>query len=183
MSTSPALLDLDTLADRCDRLAPSKVRALVEAAAVMLDKFHSSPAPGMLHVVDWESVKVTAEHNLLLRWAPPSPQSRDTHANELDATEEGAYAVAFAAVMSRGYRVVRRAHHGSGADFILAKDGEPDNDYHKLEVSGVARGNSDVLDQRLVAKMEQVGRGDLDRPGLAVVVGFQSTTLLTAEQR
>lgn len=183
MSTSPALLDLDMLAERCVRLAPSKVRALVEAAAVMLDKFHRSPAPGMLYVVDWESMKATAEHHVHLCWTPPNEQSRDTHANELDATEEGAYAVAFAAVMSRGYRIVRRAHHGSGADFILAREGEPDNDYHKLEVSGVARGNIDELAQRLVVKMEQVSGGDMDRPGLAVVVGFKAAMLLTAEQR
>ena len=181
MTTAAPLLDLDTLPDRCVRLAPNKVRALAEAAAVMLDKFHTPPAAGCLYVVDTAGKTPTAEHPVVLRWSPPSPQSMNTHANELDATEEGAYAVAFAAVMSRGYRVIRRAHHGSGADYILAREGEPDNDYHKLEVSGVSRGDAGVLARRLVAKVAQVGGGDLDRPGLAMVVGFEAAALLAAE--
>jgi hypothetical protein len=183
MNPGSTLLDLDTLPQRCVRLAPNKVRDLVDAAAVVLDHFHQSPKPGrLLHTQACGAAASTTEYPVILRWPLSDQQCRQTHANGIDATEEGAYAVAFAAVMSQGYRILRRAHHGSGADYILAKEGEPDSAYRKLEVSGVARGHGDVLMRRLTRKLEQVNGGSLDCPGLALVVGFEAATILAAEQ-
>lgn len=58
----------------------------------------------------------------------------------------------------------------------MVPHGEPDNDYVKLEVSGIARGSSG--EGRLATKMDQVGGGDLDRPGVALVVGLEAAAIL-----
>jgi hypothetical protein len=98
-----------------------------EAAAVMLSIFHAVPPPGTAMSVRWD-------------------------ANEKDATEAGAYAIAVAAANHNGFIVRRRAHQGSGADFLMVRRGEPDNDFVKLEVSGIARGGN--VGSRLKLKVE-----------------------------
>lgn len=168
-------LHLAELPDTCRALARNHVANLVDAASVMFDKFHQPPADG---VIDFDS----KTQPLLVSWDPPAPRLRETHANELDATEEGAYAVAFSAVMSHGFVVRRRVHHGSGADYLLSREGEPDNDFVKLEVSGVARGDK-RLAARLETKIRQVAGGDLPRPGLAVVVGFQAVQVFARKSK
>lgn len=63
----------------------------------------------------------------------------------------------------------------------MSRHGEPPNDFFKLEVSGVARG--EALAARLAEKVEQVQGGDLNRPGVAVVVGFEAATVLMESSR
>ena len=55
------------------------------------------------------------------------------------------------------------------------ENGEPDNDFVRLEVSGIARGHG--LAGRLQVKVSQLARVDLERPGLAVVVGFEAAQI------
>ena len=54
----------------------------------------------------------------------------------------------------------------------------------RLEVSGMAAGageeGSSALRQRLQQKVAQLGRGDLDRPGVAAVVGFELACVLVS---
>jgi hypothetical protein len=158
----------------CRALASSHVANLVDAASVMLDKFHQPPVSGQLDDRG-ESSRVE------LDWVPPSLALQHTHANELDATEDGAYAVALSTVVSRGFVVQRRAHHGSGADYLITPVGEPNNDFYKLEVSGIARTTGNIQG-RLRTKARQVSAGDLSRPGLAIVVGFEAAQIMV-EQR
>ncbi len=134
----------------------------------MLDRFHAPPTCFDVHSDALGSPSVSA---LTLSWREPDQIAVQSHANENDAIEAGAYAVAFVTVLESGFVVQRRAHHGSGADYLLSRRGEPGNDYIRLEVSGVARG--DRLDSRLRTKVAQLQRGNLGRPGLALVVGFE----------
>ncbi len=163
-------LKLIELGSACRGLARSHVGNLVDAASVMLDRFHRPPARGVIELG-------REPEALTVSWAPPDRVLLATHANERDATEDGAYAVALSAAIRCGYVVRRRLHHGSGADYLLTRVGEPATDFVKLEVSGVARGAS-RLRARQRQKLAQLERGDLRRPGLAIVVGFEAMQVL-----
>jgi hypothetical protein len=162
---------LARLPEVCHDLARSHVENMVDASRVMLDKFHVSPSTFQLA---WSGMR-----QLELEWSAPAEAHRQAHANELDATETGAYGLAFVAAHEGGYVVRRRAHHGSGSDYLLSKRGEPDNDFVKLEVSGIARGHG--LLGRLRDKIAQLRKGDLRRPGLAIVVGFEAAEICVEE--
>ncbi|WP_309890947.1 hypothetical protein [Archangium sp.] len=166
-------LDLQRLHQYC-RLSSALLDCYAEAADVMLWKFHEAPPTSARLEVRDET------RTIEVLWKAPDAQARASHANEKDATEYAAYAVAFAAVhVAAGYTVQRRIHQGAGADFLMTRRGEPDNDFIKLEVSGVARG--DGLNTRLEEKLKQVRGGDLERPGVAVVVGLEAARILVGE--
>lgn len=150
--------------------------AKTEAASVMLWKFYS---PNTKADGTWRHC--TQEQPVQLQWENPERDLLAAHSNELDATEDGAYAIAMAIANQLGFKIVARAHHGSGADWILARNGEPVNDYYKLEVSGMARMSAESPEHRLKEKLEQIQRGDYDRPGLAVVTRFEDACVLSGE--
>lgn len=121
-----------------------------------------------------------------LVWPATTDLTRASHGNPLNAIEHGAYAVACAAVGAlSGWKVTGRAHHGSGADLLMLRDGDDPNNFVRLEVSGVAAGTGEVglasLRRRMTVKVDQLGRGDLDRPGVAAIVGFELATVLVSE--
>lgn len=153
------------------RLTPAVLEALAEAASVMLDRYHPAPPPPTPFGLHLRGEELPAD----VAWQGPTNDQRDTHANEKDAAEDGACAVAIATAAATGYVVVRRTRQGSGCDYLMIRKGEPENDFHKLEVSGTGEGN---LRSRLTQKVAQGKGGDLDRPGLAVVVGFKEAKIL-----
>src|SRR4051812_34395427 len=153
-------------------LTPALVSMWSEAATVMLFKFHQVPPPKTPMVLAWDDGRCL----LHLHWIQPAVRALESHANEKDATESAAYAVAIAAANHNGYVVRRRAHQGSGADLLMVRRGEPDNDFVKLEVSGIARGGG--LETRVSKKTEQVAGGDLARPGVALVVHFEAAEIV-----
>lgn len=167
----PVHLDLARLGDVC-HLSPTLVACLAEAASVMFDLYHPAPpTPGIL-VQSGRNVPV------ILGWSKPTDQQRASHQNEKDAPEDGACAVAIATVHELGYAVVRRTRQGSGCDYLMVPRGEPDNDFLKLEVSGTGDGNPTG---RLKEKVAQGKGGDLQRPGMAVVVGFKAAEIHVEE--
>jgi hypothetical protein len=168
-------IDLTRLGE-ASRLSPVVLASLAEAASVMLDIHHPAPPPP----TEGKLVRGGTGTPLDFHWQGPTDQARETHANEKDAAEDGGAAVAIAAVKALGYVVVRRAWQGSGCDYLMVREGEPENDFHKLEVSGTSSGN---LAARLKEKVEQARGGDLDRPGAAVVVGFKTAKVLVEEWR
>lgn len=149
---------------------------LAEAASVMLDRFHSrseQPKP-------FEVYGVPDAPSVFVVWEVPSQDVMASHANDLKATEDGAEGVAIASVyVLLGYIVRKRAFHGSGSDLLMTRQHEPDNDYVKLEVSGIARGGS--FGHRQTKKKKQAIAGDLDRPWAAVVVAFERARLSIEE--
>jgi hypothetical protein len=153
-----------------------------EAAAVMFELYHGAPPPPRsCTFTPFDRDDVAAA----FVWPPTNEMTRASHGNPLNATEHGAYAVACATVGAlEGWKVTGRAHHGSGADLLMLREGDDPNDFVRLEVSGVAAGTGDAglvaLRRRLVVKVNQLGRGDLDRPGVAAVVGFELATVLVS---
>jgi hypothetical protein len=164
-------------------LSPALWAAWAEAAAVALERYHAPPPPARPCTI----TSAGTNHPALLIWLAADDVVRASHANEIDATELGAYVVAAASIHAvNGWRVAGRTHQGSGSDFIMLRDADP-NSFVKVEVSGVGECDGDaglsILRARLRQKIDQVGRGDLDLPGMAVVVGFQSARILVSEVR
>lgn len=167
--------------------------ALAEAARVMLWKFHDVPPPNthgtwtLESNIEWIGripvFNEAREEQVEIAWEAPTEADQAAHANELDATEFAAYAVALAVADQLGFRILARMQHGSGADWVMVPRGEPANDYYKLEVSGMARIGAERPEARLRAKREQGSGGDYNRPGLAVVVRFEDATVLSETWR
>jgi hypothetical protein len=121
-----------------------------------------------------------------ITWRPPDQTVRGSHDNDLDATRDGAYAVAALSMHSIDrWRIRARAQAASGADLLAFRDDDDPNNFVKVEVSGVSAGSEErglsELRKRLRAKVAQVRGGDLDLPGIAVVVGFELAHVLVSE--
>ena len=122
----------------------------------------------------------------VVEWRPASERERGAWANDIDATELGAYALALAAVeISDGLVAVRRAEHGTGADYYVAPvaSGKVDDleRWLRLEVSGVDHGPEGEVDRRLGLKLTQASAGDSDLPAVACVVGFKAKLIKLAD--
>ncbi|MGK4002158.1 hypothetical protein WMF31_06005 [Sorangium sp. So ce1036] len=160
----------------------SATRALLttcsEAASVMLWKFHTPPqGHGSWQHGGGASLEDPIE--VVVLWDAPPTEVLQSHGNEKDATEYGAYAVAIALADHLGFKVLGRTHQGSGTDWLMIRKGEPANDYYKLEVSGISRINTQKPEARLAEKTTQGRRGDWKRPGLAVVARFEDLRVLS----
>ena len=115
-------------------------------------------------------------------WTSPGQRERDAWNNQLDATRDGAYAMAVAAAeLSLGLTTISRAREQTGSDYLVAT-AEPDSEIAttdfesalRLEVSGVDRGGPPVVAARLRRKRAQLERAAPDEPGFAAVVGFEA---------
>ena len=148
-----------------------------EAARVCLDRHHRPPT-------DFQVSKDNSSTEALVQWAVTDERTRRAWANEIDATESGAYACALAAVELVDELVaVHRAETKTGADYYVAPKGtSPDDleDCLRLEVSGVDRGPDGVVRQRLSAKLKQAADGYSNLPAVAGVVGFQTRLIMLA---
>jgi len=70
-----------------------------------------------------------------------------------------------------GRIVFRRLPKGTGADYLMREDGEPNGDrYERLEVSGIGDGH-ETASARLSAKIDQLRRHD-GPSGVAIVTRF-----------
>lgn len=118
-------------------------------------------------------------HPAALTWDAPDAIQRSSHANEPEAVRDGACAVAIAAVHAHaGYVVRKRPRHGSGADYLMTRVGDHEDDFIRLEVSGTARGGELDLRARLAQKQAQLRQSRDSSPGLAVVVAFKAGIIL-----
>ncbi len=142
----------------------------LEAAAVCLDRYYGSP---QIFSIFNGSKRIDA----MAKWNPSNAKTKAAWANEIDATEWGAYGFAIAAVeLSEDLYAIHRAETKTGADYYVAPKGHSYDDLEKalrLEVSGTASDNSSVLDSRLNMKTEQASSGHSNLPAIAAVVGFR----------
>ena len=82
-----------------------------EAARVCLDRRHESPQEFEIESLGMVSWALTS-------WDLADERVKSAWANEIDATEAGAYACVIAAVeLTRGFFAVRRAETRTGADY------------------------------------------------------------------
>ena len=176
METRP-ILPLHDMDKRHFGLTKAIADSFTEAACVCLDRHHRPPT-------DFQVSKGSSSMPALVRWVTTGDRVRRAWANEIDATEAGAYACALAAVELVDELVaVRRAETKTGADYYVAPKGtSPDDleDCLRLEVSGVDRGPDRVVRQRLNAKLKQAAEGSSNLPAVAGVVGFQTRLILLA---
>ena len=149
-----------------------------EAACTCLERHHAS-------AVDFQIEDKEVSSAGKASWPPVSDRTKAAWSNETDATEQGAYALALAAIEnSRGLVAVRRAETKTGADYYLDVPGAEVLDLEtakRLEISGVDEGAASVVRTRLRQKLEQARRGESNLPAIACVVGFQSLQIMAED--
>ncbi len=163
-------LIISNLAER-HRLSRSLLNSYLEAFTVVLESLSKLSPVEVTMIMDEQEVQ------FVLAWEKPGDSILRSFANAKDATEYGAYALAFASLDAlENYEVVHRAHQGSGADFLLLKRGD-DNDENviRLEVSGIL--NQGNVRNRLQVKVTQLQNGNLKRPGIALVAAFNQQNI------
>lgn len=175
---SEVYLPLEDLAERHPGLTPAAAEFLHEAARVCLERHHTSPT--RVEIVDAER-----RNSATVEWSACSERVRAAHANEIDTTENGAYAFALAtAELTRGLFAMGRAETLTGADYYLAPAGVELGDFERcirLEVSGTDKGDVGDINTRLAAKLSQAKAGESDLPALAAVVGFRLRQVVVKE--
>ena len=153
---NPPLLPLDNMADRHQALTNSLAGSYLEAARVCLDRHHISPKEFAVENDRVESIAI-------VEWDVTDKRTQAAWANTDDATRDGAYAFAIAAIeLLRGMVAVRRAETRTGADYYIALSGQNFEDLEscfRLEVSGTHSDKSEVK-RRLRMKLEQAKQGN-----------------------
>jgi hypothetical protein len=162
---------LDGLHERHPGLTQALAQSYVEASYVCLARHHQPPVVfSVSHAGD--------VHQRIVSFLIPDERTRNAHANEIDATEIGAYGLSLAAVESVvGMVAVSRAETLTGADWYIAPGGEAIQDLEscvRLEVSGVNAGSSAEVNRRLREKIAQTKKGRSNLPAIAAVVGFKA---------
>jgi len=164
-------LPISNLAERHLGVTPAIGESFTEAARVCLDKHHEPPVPFTIHDDGTPS-------SAMVDWTKSDERTKAAHANEIDATEWGAYACALAtSELSRGLFALRRAETRTGADYYLAPHGSSLDDLEqclRLEVSGTDKGTANDVEVRLLQKVAQARAGQSNLPALATVIGFRA---------
>ena len=163
-------ITLERLHERHPGLTPALAQSYVEAACVCLARHHLPP---VIFSVNHAGNKL----NRIVNFQIPDERTRNANANEIDATETGAYGLSLAAIESiAGMVAVRRAETRTGADWYIAPNGELLEDLEscvRLEVSGINAGTSSDVNRRLQEKIAQAAKGKSNLPAIAAVVGFK----------
>ena len=177
MTTKP-ILPIHELDRRHSGVTNAIADAYSEAAGVCLDRHHQPP-------IDMNLERNGHTFVAIAQWQDVDARIEAAWANEIDTTEFGAYACALGAVeLLDGLVAIRRAETLTGADYYVAPQGTELNDLEdclRLEVSGVDRGSSTVVRQRLVRKLSQAAKGDSNLPARAAVVGFMERVILMSD--
>lgn len=170
-NTGIPLLPIQDMAARHYGLLPSTAEHYLDAARVCLDLHHISPKEFTLGNGKLEMVMVAT-----VQWQPTDTRCRAAWANKDDATRDGAYSFALAAVeLVYGLFAISRAETRTGADYYISPGGDMEDleNCFRLEVSGT---NSDKFEvsRRLSQKIQQTKDGRSNLPALAAVVGFKA---------
>ncbi len=170
-------LPIHNMAERHEGLTKAVAANYTEAACVCLDRHHVSPVE--FEIDDGAKTIATTE------WPKPDERTKRAWANEIDATEAGAYACALAAVeLTQGLVAVGRAETLTGADYYIGEPGKIFEDFEdctRLEMSGMDRGDPKAVKQRLSQKVAQAERGKSNLPAMASVVCFNQRTILISK--
>lgn len=160
-------IDLESLGLGMPGLSPRRGASMAEAASVCLhDQGHSSPTDLELS----GSLNEVAS----LTWKAPDDQAKRSWADETDATENGAYAVALGvAKETRGLHALERSRKFNGFDYWLGTDETTlFSDKVRLEVSGIRNGYTGQVNSRVKEKLAQIDTSSGVLKGLVIVVEF-----------
>lgn len=168
-------LDLNT---RHPGISPGLSLSFSEAARVCLDRHHVSPCEFKLQDND-KNTSANAE------WDQCDERLRAAWANRDDATRDGAYGIAIAAIETlRNLVAVGRAETRTGADYYLSESSNVPGDLEntiRLEVSGTDEGGNSIINARLREKLDQAKKGNSNLPAIASVVGFSARRVVSAD--
>jgi hypothetical protein len=177
--TDVLLLDLNELSIGDIGVTKHFGATLAEAAAVLLEtEGHSSG-------VDMPIVDHDRRRESTLVWAETTDQMRRCWHDLQDATEFGATAVALLLVRKvLNLSAVDRSAKGPGFDYWIGDDtGVPFAKKARLEISGIRRGEEQVVNARIRQKLRQTDKSDGSFPAYVVVVEFgQPVSHLVAKQ-
>ena len=167
-------LQIENLDDRHPGLLPSTAANYLDAARVCLDRHHTPP-------IDFTLSNNDQTTQTELNWTPTDDRCRNAWANLEDATRDGAYALALAAIEQlRGFVAIRCAQSRTGADYYVVPIGQDPEDLencYRLEISGTSLGNS-AIKQRLREKLIQARKGDSPLPAIVAIVGFREKMII-----
>jgi hypothetical protein len=147
-----------------------------EAVRVCLDRHHLSPKDFEIDGRDCCLAEVS--------WISANEEVKRAWANDDDATEQGAYGVALAAMKaSRNLVAIRRAETRTGADYYVAPPDMTEDleAAYRLEVSGTDKGNVSQIRNRFHQKVEQTRKGDSNLPAIVVIVGFSMLKIMSGD--
>jgi hypothetical protein len=171
-------LNFASLSERHFGVTESIASVYEEAARVCLGRHYKSPQRMALR-------DQSNELDCAVEWIDVDARTANAWANTDDATRDGAYGIALAAVeLSRGLVAVRRAETRTGSDYYLGDPNEPAEDLEtsaRLEVSGTDKGDETAMETRLRQKIAQARAGNSNLPAIATVVGFLALTILTSD--
>jgi hypothetical protein len=172
---SEHLLPISDMSSRHIGLTPAIADCFLEAALVCLDRHHTSPIDFLVQDCD-QSISA------LVSWDIINQRIRNAWANESDATRDGAYSFALAAVeLLYNMVAVRRAETLTGADYYVGLRDQAFEDLEdciRLEVSGIDRGSDADITYRLKNKVAQTIKGQSNLPAIACVVGFLNKKII-----
>ncbi|MBV8277550.1 MAG: hypothetical protein JO170_20125 [Verrucomicrobia bacterium] len=156
-------------------LTPECGMACAQAADVCLE-LTDAPHPAGFAVLGEDSVRLD------VIWNPPSEQAKRSWRDRIEATEQGATAIAL--LVSKSYlgeEVLERSYIGGGFDYWVGKTVDSADlfrDKKRLEISGLLEGDINELRRRSEKKIAQTRRSDeLGYQAYVIVVGFRVRTL------
>lgn len=167
-------LPLENMASRHSGLTDSLAACYLESARVCLDRHHTSPKDFTLENDEEESTA-------FVEWEIADNQMRGAYNNDADATRDGAYLFALAALeLLSGFVAIRRAETQTGADYYVAPIGQSTDDFEgvwRLEVKGVDHSKSKMR-SKLKEAINQTLAGSSNLPAIAGVVGFKEQLII-----
>lgn len=170
-------LGLDSLHQFHYGVTPEVGACYARAAAVCLGRHHQPPSVASVTGHD------DTDGRYLVSWTSPSAREQAAFANRDDATRDGAYCLALAALHAHhNMPAISRTATGTGSDYYVGPPGSHINpgdrlldleNALRLEVSGIDLCTRDSeLWSRVNQKVDQLQRGHSNLPGLAGVVAF-----------
>jgi len=116
-----------------------------------------------------------------VQWETTDERTKGAYNNESEATRDGAYIFALAALeMLSGLVAVRRAETQTGSDYYVAPIGETAEDmegWWRLEVSGTDLSRA-AMRARLKEKIAQTLAGNSNIPAIAAIIGFKERLII-----
>jgi hypothetical protein len=165
-------INLNILAQGMPAITPAFGAGCAEAGSVCLESQEHSCGVKM-------AVKGIYTHTYEVHWTPTDEQTRKCWNDMQDATEYGAYGIAFLLIREMTpFTIIERARKGPGFDYWLGY--EDDILFQKkarLEVSGILRGTDVDVNSRAKQKLEQTTPSDrMGFPAYVVIVEFNQPT-------